>query len=68
MNQRRGGTCHTGIMLAALEVTLAQTVKVALADETITDKALKAWLKKRHGIAISLSSLGRHGNGDCACE
>ncbi len=68
MNQRRGPTCRTGIMLAAMEATLAQTVRDALADDTITGKALSHWLGKRHGIEIGYYSLARHGNGDCACE
>ncbi len=68
MNQRRGGTCRTGKMLAAMEASLAQTVRDALADETITGKALSHWLKKRHRIVVGYWSLTRHGNGDCRCE
>lgn len=66
-NQKRGPSCQTGIILAAMDPAIREAVESALADPTIERAAIVRWLKERKGIIVSAHSFQRHANGECRC-
>ena len=66
-NRQRGPSCQAGLILAAMDPAIRETVTEAIADPAIERAASVRWLKERKGIVISLHSFLRHAAGECRC-
>jgi hypothetical protein len=66
-NRQRGPSCQAGLILAAMDPAIRETVMEAIADPAIERAAIVRWLKDRKGIVVSLNSFLRHAAGECRC-
>lgn len=61
---RKGPACQFG--LVKLDGDEAAALAVGMEDQSITSKAIAAFLAKR-GIKIGYWTIARHRRGDCGC-
>lgn len=62
-----GTKCSVGALLRSLPPELADDVRTALADASITSTAISRVLTNR-GFQIAHSPIVRHRRGECRCE
>lgn len=66
-NTQKGPRCTTGLLFSGMDPDLLDTVKRAIADPTIENKAIVRWLETEKAISISFYAFQRHARGECRC-